>query len=311
MSNQDLVSVIIPIYNAEKYLEEAISSVQSQTYSNLEIICVDDCSTDDSLKILNDLNRDDNRIKILRNGSNKGIAHSLNKAISHSSGDIIVRMDADDVSLPERVESQVDYLNDNNVDFVGSTVLYVTEAGKEMGQSHYFSNIQIKRYIKYRSTLAHPTWALYKEVYGSLGGYRNVAPAEDYDFLYRAIRSGVRISMLNKPLLKFRTQSTIGGTALNNGLVQRRMFNYVKSLNNGMAEYSDNEVQKVKMASVLSKRFFYYSQRLYYQATLNKHQGNYVRLFIYLLLSIVVSPYQLQFVYRAFIVKVSGVFFKI
>ena len=303
MTYKGLVSVVIPIYNAEKYLEDALTSIQVQTYSNLEILCVDDCSTDGSYSILDRLEKNDNRIKIFKNDSNQGIVYSLNKAISHACGEIIVRMDADDISLHNRIQCQVDFLNNNNVDFVGTTVKYITEGGVDIGQSSFYSKIQIKKYLSYKSTLGHPTWALYKKIYDDLGGYRNLAPAEDYDFLLRAVKSGVEVEMMGEPLLKFRTQSKEGGTALANGLVQRRMFNYVRDLNEGSLNYSIQEIERVKSVHGIHKMLFYYSQVLYYKATSNKHRKNYIVFILYLIPAIIMSPYQAQFVYRSFVLK--------
>jgi len=303
MISNDLVSIIIPVYNAEDYLKEAIVSIQNQTYSNLEIICVDDCSTDDSLKILSELEKDDNRIKIFKNNSNQGIVYALNKAIANSTGEIIARMDADDVSLPERIECQVDFLLNNGLDFVGSPVKYITEDGREMGCSSFYTPEQIVKYLKYKSTLGHPTWLLYRHIYEDLEGYRDLAPAEDYDCLLRAVKKGVKVGMTTKPLLKFRTQSKKGGTALTNGLVQRRMFNYVRRLEKGVLPYSNEEIERVKSVNKVYKKLFYFSQIFYYRATSQKHGKNYFSSALYLCFSVLMSPYQMQFVYRSCVLK--------
>lgn len=107
-----LISVIMSNYNTpEEYLREAIESILNQTYLNFEFIIVDDCSTDDSLEIIESYN--DKRIKIIKNSENMGITKSLNRGMKLSSGEFIARMDADDISLPERFEKQVDFLKQN------------------------------------------------------------------------------------------------------------------------------------------------------------------------------------------------------
>jgi len=107
------VSVILPIFNAEKYLSEAIASILNQTYSDLELIAIDDGSTDESLNILKSFI--DPRIIIIQNKKNLGIIRTLNKGIDLANGEFIARMDADDISLPTRFEKQVNLL-DNNPD---------------------------------------------------------------------------------------------------------------------------------------------------------------------------------------------------
>ena len=303
MNETNLVSVVIPVYNVSQYLEEAMASIQNQTYSNLEIICVDDCSEDDSLQTLHRLAKKDNRIQIFRNKINLGISATLNKAINNSKGKIIVRMDADDVSFLDRVERQISFLKGGDFDFVGSPVLYITEDGKEIGCSSFYTPDQLVRFLRYKSTLGHPTWMLYKSIYDELGAYRDVAPAEDYDFLLRAVNAGVKIGMTEKPLLKFRTQSRTGGTALTQGLVQRNMFNYVRRLSQDRAVYSERDINDVKLGSIIGKKLFHISQLLYYRATYNKHKKNYLVAGVFLFLSMLISPYQFQFVYRAVILK--------
>ena len=111
--NNPLVSVIIPCYNAEKYVEEAVRSIMTQTYKNIEILVTEDCSTDNTLKILKNLEKEDSRIKVIQNKKNLKIVKSLNNMINIAQGKYIARMDADDISLPERIEKQVRFMEEN------------------------------------------------------------------------------------------------------------------------------------------------------------------------------------------------------
>ena len=106
-----LVSVIMGVYNSQGTLSEAVMSILNQTYSNFEFLICDDGSTDDSLKLLG--NFSDKRIKILRNEVNRGLAFSLNKCLVASSGAYVARMDADDVAFPDRLETQLSFLEKN------------------------------------------------------------------------------------------------------------------------------------------------------------------------------------------------------
>jgi len=108
-----LVSVIMTNYNTpEEYLRQAIDSILSQSYSNFEFIIVDDCSTDNSLSVIESY--EDRRIQILKNSQNIGLTKSLNKALAICKGEFIARMDSDDISEPERFEKQVQYLKDHS-----------------------------------------------------------------------------------------------------------------------------------------------------------------------------------------------------
>lgn len=113
------VSVVMPVYNSEKFLRSAIESILNQTFSNFEFIIINDGSTDTSHKIISSYR--DKRIKIIKNKKNIGLAKSLNKGIKIAKGEYIARMDADDISNPTRLEKQVSLMTqDKSVDLVGS-----------------------------------------------------------------------------------------------------------------------------------------------------------------------------------------------
>ena len=115
--DQKLISVIMSVYNGEKYLVQAIDSILNQTYQNFEFIIIDDCSTDNSSHILQEYAKKDSRIKIIKKEKNigiKGFIENLNLGISIAKGKYIARMDADDISLPERFQKQVNFLEKNS-----------------------------------------------------------------------------------------------------------------------------------------------------------------------------------------------------
>ncbi len=107
------LSVVMSVYNGEKHLNEAIDSILSQTYENFEFIIIEDCSTDKTLEILKEFKEKDNRIKIIQKEKNegpKGFIKNLNLGLNMAQGKYIARMDADDISLPERFQKQVFFL---------------------------------------------------------------------------------------------------------------------------------------------------------------------------------------------------------
>lgn len=138
--DNSLVSVIMPVYNAEKYIEEAIDSILKQSYPFWELIIVDDCGTDHSMNIVSQLK--DQRIRILHNDANRGIAFSRNRAIEESKGKYIAIMDDDDVSSLQRFEKQVDFLEKHpEIDVLGGAVEAIDAAGKVIrGASETLNN---------------------------------------------------------------------------------------------------------------------------------------------------------------------------
>lgn len=121
---QPLVSVIMPAYNGEKYIDRAIQSVLHQTYKNFELIIVDDKSTDNTLGEIEKIS--DSRIKLIENEKNRGIAYSTNLAIENSNGKYIALLDDDDEAFPERLEKQVMFLESNlDIDVLGGKTVYI------------------------------------------------------------------------------------------------------------------------------------------------------------------------------------------
>ncbi len=118
----NLVSIIMPVYNNEKHLEEAIKSILSQTYKDIELLILDDGSTDSSLSIIEKYAMENKNIRLISR-DNKGVAYSIEELLSYASGEFIGRMNGDDLSYPERIETEVKYLKENNnISLVGSFV---------------------------------------------------------------------------------------------------------------------------------------------------------------------------------------------
>ena len=199
------ISVIMSVYNGMPFLKEAIASILKQTYKNFEFIIVDDGSKDKSWEYLKSLK--DTRIKLLKNGKNLGLAASLNKALKKAKGDFIARMDADDVSFPQRLETQIKFLEKNHdIDICGSYVSVIDEDGKIIGQiKKPLTDIEIKKELFWLTSLLHPTWFGKKEVFRKLNGYdERWDYVEDFEFLTRA--KDYKMANIPKHLLLFRSQ---------------------------------------------------------------------------------------------------------
>lgn len=114
---QDKVSIITPSWNSEKYIEKTIESVQNQTYSNWEMIIVDDCSTDKTVEIVEEISKIDSRIKLFRQSVNAGAAKARNRSLSESSGRYVAYLDADDIWKPTKLEKQIEFMKAQNCGF--------------------------------------------------------------------------------------------------------------------------------------------------------------------------------------------------
>ncbi|MEM9679399.1 MAG: glycosyltransferase [Bacteroidota bacterium] len=199
-----MVSVLLPVYNAEKYLQQALSSIISQSYSNLELIAVNDGSTDNSLRILRSCN--DDRLKII-DQSNQGVARTLNNALACAKGKYIWRHDADDISEPYQLEKQVTFLESNNQFALASVqIIFMTERGKiaykyRQPKNYYLEGREYKEvfleHFNPYSPITHATVLVRRNVMDELGGYRvEFKTSEDTDLWLRLLEKN-RAVVLN------------------------------------------------------------------------------------------------------------------
>lgn len=155
-----LVSVVMSVYNGQKYLSEAIESILNQTYTNFEFIIIDDGSTDNSLEIVQKYAKEDDRIRVIVNEKNIGLAKSLNKGIALARGEYIARMDADDVSLPERFEKQVSFFKSNsNVGLLGTNIKVFSQVDHRLHthRSYPLDDLDIRWFMFFSPPFCHPT----------------------------------------------------------------------------------------------------------------------------------------------------------
>ncbi len=131
---QPLISIITPLYNAAPFIAQTIASIQAQTYSNWELLIVDDNSNDDSVAIVKSLALNDNRIKVTEEKVNKGAANARNKATSLSNGTYIAFLDADDLWHPQKLEKQINFMLENECLVSFTSYVHIDEAGNETGK---------------------------------------------------------------------------------------------------------------------------------------------------------------------------------
>lgn len=199
-----IVSVIMSVYNGEKYLKEAIESILCQSYRNFEFIIVNDGSVDNTELIIKEYN--DDRIKLL-NKANGGLAQSLNAGITISTSEYLVRMDADDVSFPERIEIQLKYmLNNPECVMTGSDGYFIDQNGNYLYTSDLpESDEEIGKVLKFTSPFFHSSVMMKRSAVIKCGGYFEPVKqhVEDY-ILFNKIKQFGFLHNIKRPLIKYR-----------------------------------------------------------------------------------------------------------
>ncbi|MHA2039282.1 MAG: glycosyltransferase, partial [Promethearchaeota archaeon] len=185
------ITVLMPVYNNEKFLRESVDSILNQTFKDFEFIIINDGSTDRTKKILNAYK--DFRIRVIDNDKNIGITRSLNKGLGLAKGEYIARMDGDDISLPERLERQVKFLENNpKVVLLGNWVEIIDGDGNLRSITRYPTNHCFITWIfLFKTCLAHPTVMYRKKEVLKINGYNSMLSyTQDYDLWVRLSKIG-------------------------------------------------------------------------------------------------------------------------
>lgn len=225
------ISVIMPVYNTEKYLEDAILSILNQDFDDFEFIILDDFSNDNSYKICEKFAKIDKRIKLYRNEKNEGISFSRNKLISLTNTNIICNQDSDDISHKNRLSLQFDFLQKNeNFAVCSSNTEIINEKWDIIWFRKYSS--EIEKVILKKSPL--PNWAsiFRKDIFFEVWWYdKNLDYAEDYDLWLKIFSKWYKIWIINKYLYKLRIRDwqtksrKLKNTLRNTLFVQKRAMN--------------------------------------------------------------------------------------
>lgn len=196
--NTSKISVLMSVYNGEKYLNSSIQGILNQTFSDFEFLIIDDGSTDSTKKILNKYSKEDKRIKLYVNQSNLGLTKSLNILINKSEGKYIARQDVDDISTPDRFKEQLLLIEKYGFDAVTSRAKIKGRNKKIPGISFY---LPVRVLIKYKNPFIHGSLLIKKDVLNKLGNYNeDFYYAQDYKLFKDLINNGYKIKNLNRTL---------------------------------------------------------------------------------------------------------------
>ena len=201
--NMPFISVLMPAFNAEKYIECAIKSILNQSYSNFELIILDDGSSDQTRELINQFS--DSRIKKIYQDENAGLVTARNALVASASGKYIAFLDADDIAMPHRLEMQVSYLENFAVDICGSAYDAIYESsGKRKTSKQRYSDADIRALITIYSPLCNPAVMAKAEVFKKFPYEVGKDYAEDYSLWVRLSLAGYRFANLKARLITYR-----------------------------------------------------------------------------------------------------------
>lgn len=200
------ISVIMPVYNGEKYLKEGIDSILCQTYSDFELLLINDASIDQTEKII--LGYKDSRIIYIKNDQNLGLIKTLNKGLDLSKADLIARMDHDDIADPTRFEKQVKILQNNpKIGICGAWLTFFRDNGQTGTLQYPEKNENIKIGFLGHNTLGHPVIMMRKKVVDAIRYDEDYQAAEDYEFWVR-LSKVTELYNIQESLLQYRIHQT-------------------------------------------------------------------------------------------------------
>lgn len=260
LSNEPLVSVVMPVYNSDEYLAEAIESILDQTFRDFEFIIICDNPTNKTQQIIDNYQKTDNRIIVFYQ-KNEGLVASLNKGCSVAKGEYIARMDADDISLLQRFEKQILFLERHqNIGIIGTWVNNISDDGSLLKQTNKLptSPNVLRYFLHFFSPLAHPSIMMRRRIFEKFGPYDvDALHAEDYE-LWSRIASDTDFSNIPEVLLKHRVhKKSISDEFKNtqNDQACKTKFFLINKLLNGSVDAKEirmlHDWQRLKKVSAL------------------------------------------------------------
>lgn len=217
VEDNELISVLMTVYNGESTLEESLTSILAQDEEHFEVVVVDDGSTDSTPSILSDYLNMDKRVRVFTLPQNQGLVAALNHGLEQCRGRWIARMDADDHMVRDRLSIQKRYAeSQSGVQIWGARVRIFTDEGKATPDQLFFQDWSnglltdrtMKEELFFESPIVHATFFVDAEVYQDLGGYQHHPWAPDYDFLLRAAQKGYSFGKVARILLEMRDAPT-------------------------------------------------------------------------------------------------------
>lgn len=200
---EPLISIIMPAYNCEKYIIEAINSVIKQTYVNWELIVIDDGSKDNTVKIIKEFSSNEIRISFFQNDENQGVSITRNKGISIAKGDWIAFLDSDDIWEKTKLEKQMEYAKRTSSEFLFTGVSYINESGKPFKGIFEVTNEVTYKKLRVQNVISCSSVLIKKKFFNIIKMDRDDLH-EDYAVWLRILKTGLTAHGINEPLLIYR-----------------------------------------------------------------------------------------------------------
>jgi len=247
MSSNPMISVVMPVYNGEKFLREAIESILNQTYKDFEFLIIYDESADNTLSIIQEFQKQDERV-VLVYGDGERIIGALNKGIEKSEGKYIARMDADDISLPTRFEKQIIHMAGSGLDICGGHSLLVDSSGKINGigimpRSHDLCGLS----MMFRVPFPHPGVMIRRGFltdYSLEYGQSTYQTAEDFDMWARMFSAGAKFGNVDDIVVRYRVLDN-SLSVVNTAESRRDVRGLVKKFRAGHQKYLSNVIKDI------------------------------------------------------------------
>lgn len=296
--SHDLVTVLLPTYRESvKHFSQAVDSILNQTYPYFELLIILDDPTNIKIKeIAQNYYKHDSRIRLIENKKNKGLVYSLNESIPLAKGAFICRMDADDISKPNRLINQIKFLKSNNLDLVGGRVETISNNDKSIYITPKLPQNpkQVNMALSWNNCIPHPTWLGKREVFGD--GYREVPFSEDYDFLIRAALKHYRLGNCNEIVLSYRLSD--------NSISRNNLFRQYLAQQELTRSYKQNQIPNIELINknITSKYSqkkdsnFFKANTLFNECLKNLSERNYFSAFI--------KAMQIPFISREYMNKI-------
>lgn len=250
--SQPLVSVIMPVFNTASYVQEAIESILGQSFGDFEYIIINDGSSDHSDEVIRQFR--DARIRYYNNEGNKGLVYTLNRGLDLATGQFIARMDGDDVSLLDRFQQQVTYLQQHpEVDVLATRVKLINELGEPLGdwmdESKMISQADIYSFLPVNNCIAHPSIMAKGSVLRAFKYSEAQKESEDYDLWLRLAAAGKQIHKLEAPLVKHRIVAS--------SFTRKRQQNIFMKLSATKFMFAKTEIRKGNLNSFVVRTLGY------------------------------------------------------
>lgn len=277
-----MISVLMSVYNENpEEIRLSIDSVLSQTFEDFELIIVlDKPDNKEGLELLREYETKDKRVKILVNEKNIGLALSMNYAAENATGEYLLRMDSDDICMPDRFQKQYDIIIQNQYDLVCSNYDFIDENGTLLPQKAVvYNDRQLNALLPYRNIIHHPTVIMRADKFREAGAYRNYPCAQDYDLWLRMKCIGCKMHMMPEKLIKYRVRQA--STTIQKRFKQACTGEYIRNLywqKDRMSGYSyENYLDYLRKRGTdnpLANDDFIKYSNLYSEAKKNLAKGN-------------------------------------